>query len=133
MSHFTKTELPVPMTDREALIKAAEFLGCKVLENAKARGWGKNTYAGEIVLQHPKTKFDVALNRNKEGAYEPYADLFTGEVQKIYGTRESPFGKLVARYGAERAKKIARALGHTIYEHVDPQTGTITQRVVIGQ
>lgn len=133
MSHFTKTELPIQMTDRKALIKAAEFLGCKVLKNAQARGWSKNTYKGEIVLQHPDSPYDVALNKDKNGAYQPTADLFGGHIQKVYGTPDTPYGKLVARYGAERAKKIAKALGHTLYESVDKETGTITHRVVIGQ
>lgn len=132
MSHITKTKVPIPMTDRDCIIRAAKALGCKIIENGEARYWRGQKHKGEIVLQHQDSPFDVALNRDKNGAYQPEADLWGGHIQKIYGTPESPFGKLVSRYGAERAKKIARALGHTVYETVDQKTGTIIHKVVIN-
>jgi hypothetical protein len=132
VSHFTKTDLPIQMKDREVIIKAAQKLGCAVLENAIARGWAGQEHSGELVLRHPESPYDVALNRNKEGAYEPTADLYQGHVARIFGTsRENPYGKLIARYGAEKAKKLARVLGYAVHETVDPRTGTITQKVVI--
>ena len=132
MSHVTKTELPVQMTDKDCILRAAKFLGCKALENAEAVGWRGQKNKGEIVLKHKDSKFDVALNRDKNGAYQPEADLWGGGVQKVYGTPESTYGKLVSRYGAEKAKKVAKALGHTIYESVDQKTGKITHKVVLN-
>jgi len=134
MSHITTTELPIQMTDREVLIKAAKFLGCKVLQNDDAVGYGGRVMAkGEIVLKHEQCPHDVALNKNKNGAYQPSADLWGGHIQRVYGTKESPYGKLVAMYGAEKAKKVAKALGHTVYQTVDQQTGEVRQKVVISQ
>jgi hypothetical protein len=134
MSHITTTELPIQMMDRDALIKAARLLGCKVLQNADAVGYqGRVMARGEIVLTPDQSPHDVALNKDKNGAYQPSADLWGGHIQKIYGTKENPYGKLIALYGAEKAKKIAKALGHTVYQTVDQQTGEVRQRVVISQ
>jgi len=132
MSHFTKTELPVPLKDRQLIKKAAQKLGCEVLENAEARGWRGQTHFGEIVLRHKNSPYDVALIKNKKtGAYEPIADLYGGHIENIFGTSEHPDGKLVARYGAETTKKLAQVLGYAVTETVDPKTGTITHKVVI--
>ena len=35
MSHVTKTELPVEMTDKDCILRAAKFLGCKHLKTLK--------------------------------------------------------------------------------------------------
>lgn len=130
MSHFTKCELPVAMTDMQCLTKAAEKLGCTVLKNANAAGYRGQTQQADLVLKHPQSRYDVAMLKNKEGAYEPHADMMGGEIRNVYGTPESAFGKLVARYGAEKAKKVAKALGHTLYESVDKESGQITHKVV---
>ncbi len=127
MSHNTTAQLP-GIKDRGALIKAAEKLGCAVTVNGVAKLYRNNTAQGEIVLSHPNSQYDVALNK-KDGVYEFTTDFFFGEVEKVYGKN---FGKLVARYGAEVAKKIAKLNGYHIKETVDQKTGTITHKVVLS-
>ena len=116
----------------EVLIKAI-ISWLQVLQ-VDAVGYGGRVMAkGRIVLKHEQCPQDVALNKNKNGAYQPSADLWGGHIQRVYGTKESPYGKLVAMYGAEKAKKVAKALGHTVYQTVDQQTGEVRQKVVISQ
>lgn len=128
MSHNTTAKLP-GIKDRGALIKAAEKLGCTVIVNGEAKLYRGNTAKGEVVLTHPKSRYDVALNKADGGVFEFTTDFFLGEVEQVYG---KGFGKLVARYGAEVAKKIARLNGYQIKESVDQKTGAITHRVVMS-
>jgi len=130
MSHVTRTESPVAIKDKAALVSAAQKLGAEVLFDEEARGWSSLRHRGEIVLRHPESRYDVALNR-VEGVYELNADLFGGGVEKVYGTKEHPYGKLVALYGAEVARKVALLRGYRVEQTMD-QRGIVTQRVVVG-
>jgi len=127
MSHNTTAQLP-GIKDRVALIKAAEKLGCTVAINGVAKMYANNTAQGDVVLTHPGSPYDVALNK-REDVFEITTDFWGGHIEKVYGKN---FGKLVARYGAEVAKKIARLNGYQIKETVDQKTGTITHKVVVS-
>ncbi len=127
MSHNTTAQLP-GIKDRGALIKAAKKLGCTVTIDGVARLYQSNTAQGEIVLSHPGSPYDVALNK-KDGVFEFTTDFFAGGIESVYGKN---FGKLVARYGAEVAKKIAKLNGYQIKETVDQKTGAITHKVVLS-
>ena len=132
MSHVISLETSVQMTDKGCIIKAAEKLGCKTLEKAKARYWNGQFHYGDIVVQHPQSPYDLAFNKQENGAYKVEGDLWGGHIAKIYGTPGKPLSKLEAAYQAEKSKKIAKALGHTLIETVDPQTGVIRHKVVIS-
>lgn len=132
MSHVTRTQSPVPLRDRPAIAAAARALGAEVLFDVEARGWDGSTHRGEIVLKHPESSFDVALNKNADGVYEFSADLYDGSVQRLYGTGEHVYGRLVALYGAEVARKVALLRGYRVTQTLDPQTGVVTQKVVIA-
>ena len=131
MSHITKSKTPIPLKDRQSLEKAAKKLGCQVLFNTKAIGYQGAENQGEIVLRHKESPYDVALNRDNLGFYQPEADLFRGHIQKIYGTKESAYGKLIALYGAEVARKVARLKGWNVTQKLCPKTGKVTQKITL--
>jgi len=132
VSHVTTTQAPIPLRDKNAIVAAAKKLGCQVLFDAEAVGWANQVHRGEIVLKHPSCRYDVALNRNEQGVYEFNADLMGNEVGRVYGTPEHVYGRLIALYGAEVVRKLALLRGYRVEQKVDEKTGTVIQRVVIG-
>ena len=131
MSHITKTLFPIPLRDMDALISAARILGATALKNADARGWHGALTKGEVVLVHPESDYDVAVNKQAKGdLYELSADLYSGSVSKVYGTPAHPYGKLIALYGAEVCRKAALLRGCKVTQSINEATGEVVQRVV---
>lgn len=121
---------PCQISNLDALDAAARKLGCQVLKQAKARAWGSQKIPGERVYTHPNSPFDVAVNKQSgKDTYQLEADLHGGHIQKVYGTPESTYGRLVTLYGAEEAKKILTTYGYTVYE-TRQKDGRIAQKAV---
>ena len=72
MSHNTTAKLLALKTG--ALIKAAEKLGF-VIVNGEANLWG-NTARVRLYLTHPKSRYDVALNKADGGVFEFTTDFW---------------------------------------------------------
>ena len=107
MSHFTDVETEI--RDVIALQAACNELGFELLENAKARGYGKSHIKGEYVIKL-KGPYDIALNRNKETTFALTTDWWNGNVEKEVGHK---FGKLLQFYGVCKARAEAQAKGYT--------------------
>lgn len=82
MSHFTtiKTEIK----DIDALKAACAELGLSVEANAKARGYQKNTLAGDYVIRL-KGPYDVAVRQETNGQYSLHTDFWQGHVENELG------------------------------------------------
>ena len=75
MSHFTTIKTQIK--DLEALRLACTELGLSLLQKAEARGYGGNKLAGDYTIKL-KGPFDIAVQRQKEGAFGFTSDLWAG-------------------------------------------------------
>jgi hypothetical protein len=123
MSHFTT--IATQVRDIEALRSAVTELGLELLENAAARGYAKNQTCGDYVIRL-KGPYDVALNRNQDGAYGITTDWWDGHVERELG---SNFGRLLQLYGVHKATMEARKHGHFVRRQAQ-QDGSI--KLTIG-
>ena len=108
MSHFTTIETQI--RDTEALRAACTELGLELIPNSEARGYYTQTTKGEYVIRL-KGPYDVALNRQPDGAYAMTTDWFNGEVEREVGPN---FGKLTQLYAVNKATIEARKKGWTV-------------------
>ena len=72
MSHFTKLE-NVAITDIKAFLKAAKELGFEKVDTKTMNGYQGNTMDAEVVVRHPKCKYDIGLVKKDKG-YEMVSD-----------------------------------------------------------
>jgi Protein of unknown function (DUF1257) len=107
MSHFTTIKTQIK--DLEALRKALEEMGLTLLTNANARGFVNSTTRGEYVIQL-KGPYDIALNKQPDGAYGLTTDWWAEHVEKEVG---KDFGKLLQLYGVHKAILEAKKKGYT--------------------
>ena len=108
MSHFATIQTQI--RDIDALREACTELGLQVVENAEARGYGKNRHRGDfvIVLKGP---YDVALNRQPDTSFGLTTDWYDGHVEKEVG---KDYGKLLQLYGVYKATREARQRGYIV-------------------
>ena len=108
MSHFTTIKTQIK--DIEALRLACTELGLSLLQKTDARGYGGNKLAGEYTIKL-KGPFDIAVQRQKEGAYGFTSDLWAGHVEQEVGKN---YGRLLQLYAVHMATKEARKKGHFV-------------------
>jgi hypothetical protein len=108
MSHFT--EIKTQIKDIEALRLACQELGLSLVPNAETRGYYENKTKGDYVVQL-KGPYDIALNKQPDGAYGITADLWNGHVEKEVGQN---YGKLLRLYGVHKATIEARKKGLSV-------------------
>jgi hypothetical protein len=105
MSHFT--EIRTRITDIEALRTACGELGVELLDNATARGYGRNVRHGQHVIRL-KGPYDIAVNPTDTGDYSLETDLWQGHVERELGP---DLGRLRQLYGVHKATAEARRRG----------------------
>jgi hypothetical protein len=108
MSHFATIKTQVK--DIDALRDACAEMGLMVLQNVEARGYGTNRHRGEYVVAL-KGPYDIALNRQPDGAYGLTTDWWDGHVEKEVG---KDYGKLLQLYGVHKATREARQRGYSV-------------------
>ena len=108
MSHFATIQTQV--RDIHALIAACNEMGFPVSSNAEARGFSHNKQKGDFVVRL-KGPYDVAVNRNPDGAYGLTTDWWDGHVEKEVG---KDYGKLLQLYAVHKATIEARKKGHLV-------------------
>ena len=108
MSHFTTINTQIK--DIEALRSACTELGLSVLSKTNARGYVSNTTKGEFVIKL-KGPYDIALNKQKDGAYGITSDLWAGHVEQEVG---KSYGRLLQLYAVHKATREARKRGHFV-------------------
>ena len=108
MSHFT--EIQTEVRDIEALRAACFEMGVALLENAEARGYGRNRRHGEYVIRL-RGPYDIALNRTPGGAFHLATDWWRGHVEKEVGKN---CGRLLQLYGVHKATLEARRRGYAV-------------------
>ena len=119
MSHFTKLSLEIK--NIKALILAAEKMGLKVEENAKARGWQGNRLKADYVIRGD-AGYDVAVQKKANGSYELVADwsMMNSSFKKIVGPNG---GLLVQNYGVACVAELAEEQNmNTEFELVEDGT-----------
>jgi len=107
MSHFASIQTEI--RDLEALAAACNELNLPLLRDTEARGFGTNRRRGELVIRL-KGPYDIALNRQKTGAYSLECDWWAGHVEKELG---QGCGRLLQLYGVYKAQAEARRKGYT--------------------
>ena len=105
MSHFT--QIHTKITDVEALRAACAELGLEVVENAQARGFGRNTRSARHVIRLAGP-YDVAVNPTDSGEFALETDLWQGHVEKELGPG---LGRLRQLYGVHKATAEAKRRG----------------------
>jgi Protein of unknown function (DUF1257) len=108
MSHFATIQTQIK--DIQALKDACSEMGLLLLQNTDARGYGTNRHRGEYVIAL-KGPYDIAVNRQPDGAYGLTTDWWDGHVEKEVG---KDYGKLLQLYGAHKATQEARRKGYTV-------------------
>jgi hypothetical protein len=107
MSHFTTIKTQIK--DLEALRLALQEMGLTLHSNAEARGFISSTTKGEYVIRL-KGPYDIALNKQSDGAYGLTTDWWDGQVEREVGKN---YGKLLQLYGIHKATLEARKKGYT--------------------
>ncbi len=107
MSHFTTIQTQV--RDIAALRSACAELGIELLDNAKARGYSRNTRRGDHVIRL-KGPYDIAVNKQPDGNYGLTTDWYQGHVEREVGAN---YGRLLQLYGVCKAQAEARRKGYT--------------------
>jgi hypothetical protein len=108
MSHFTTIKTQIK--DPEALRTASGELGLMFLENADARGFGGTKRHGDYVIRL-KGPFDIAVNRQPDGAFGLTTDWWNGHVEQEVG---KDYGRLLQLYGVHKASREARRKGLSV-------------------
>ena len=114
MSHFTTIQTQI--RDIAALREACRELGLQIDENAVARGYGSNSHKGEYVIRL-KGPYDIALQRQPDGAYGLTTDWWAGHVEKEVGPN---YGRLLQLYAVQKATREALKKGHTVHRAALP-------------
>jgi len=109
MSHFTTIQTQIK--DIDALQDACKELSLQLLQNAEARGYGSSLKRGEFIIRL-KGPYDVALNRQSDGAYGLSTDWWDGHVEKEVGTN---YGRLLQLYAAHKTTREARKRGLCVH------------------
>ena len=108
MSHFTSIQTQIK--DIEALRAACGELGLPLLADAQARGFAGAELHGDYVIQL-NGPYDIAANRQPDGAYGLAADWWDGHVEKEVGPN---YGRLLQLYAVHKATREARKRGLTV-------------------
>lgn len=108
MSHFTTIKTQIK--DIEALKTACQEMGLTVQQDASARGYAGNAIKGDYVIQL-KGPYDIALQKQEDGAYGITADLWNGHVEKEVGKN---YGRLLQLYGVHKTTIEARKKGLSV-------------------
>jgi hypothetical protein len=108
LSHFTTIQTQI--RDLDALRDACAEMGLQLVANADARGYAGNSTHGEHVIRL-NGPYDIALNRQPDGAYGLATDWWASHVEKEVGPN---FGKLLQLYGVHKASREARKKGLTV-------------------
>ena len=108
MSHFTTIQTQIK--DMDALREACSELSLELLQNAEARGYGSSLKRGEFIIRL-KGPYDVALNRQSDGAYGLTTDWWDGHVEKEVGTN---YGRLLQLYALHKTAREARKRGLSV-------------------
>jgi hypothetical protein len=124
MSHFT--QIKTQIKDIAALRSACQELGLRLLQNAQARGYYENKTTGDFVIRL-KGPYDIAVNKQPDGAYGLTADLWQGQVEKEAGLG---YGKLLQLYGVHKATLEARKKGLSVLRR--PQQNGSIKLVLMG-
>jgi len=109
MSHFTTIQTQIK--DIDALRDACKELSLELLQNAEARGYGSSLQRGEFIIRL-KGPYDVALNRQRDGAYGLSTDWWDGHVEKEVGTN---YGRLLQLYAAHKTTREAQKRGLRVH------------------
>jgi len=113
VSHFTTIKTQIK--DIEALQQACMEMGLTVQQNANARGYSGNEIKGDYMIQL-KGPYDIALNKEENGAYGLTSDLWNGHVEQEVGKN---YGKLLQLYGVHKATIEARKKGLTVLRRAE--------------
>ena len=106
MSHFTSIQTQI--RDLDALADACKELGVELVHKGVARGYATNTRTGDAVIKL-KGPYDIALNRQEDGAYGLTTDWWNGHVEKEVGAN---FSRLLQLYGVHKAMREAKKKGY---------------------
>jgi len=108
MSHFT--EIKTQIKDIEALRLACQEMGLPLLQDTEARGYYENKTKGDYVIKL-KGPYDIAVNKQPDGAFGLTSDLWQGHVEKAVG---QGYGKLLQLYGVHKTTIEARKKGLSV-------------------
>ncbi len=118
MSHFTTIQTQIK--DIDVLRAACGELGLTLLPHTEARGYYQNTIKGDYVIRL-KGPYDIALNKQQDGAYGITADLWAGHVESEVG---KGYGRLLQLYGVHKTMREARRKG-LLVKRSQQQNGAI--------
>lgn len=117
MSHTTT--LKTSIKDVRAIRQAAKECGVELLENAKPRMFyqDQQKFNSEFVLRL-KGRYDVGLNKQKDGSYALAFDPWGGDIQRELGNAakgpNAVVGKFLQAYAKHAAINAATAKGYSV-------------------
>ncbi len=123
MSHFTT--ITTQIKDIAALRSACSELGLELVARGTARGYASNSLEGDHIIRL-KGPYDIALNKEPDGAFGLATDWWDGHVEKEVG---AGFGRLLQLYAVHKATAEARKRGHMVQRKAQ-RDGSI--KLVIG-
>lgn len=141
MSHTT-TIGTVAIRDLQALQQAVNELkatgvDCTLVQNAKPRMYYTHQEVQcDWVLKIPTAKYDVGFEKQKDGSYVPFTDLYGGSVGQTIGAScpmpNSPdgkaqhaIGKLMQNYTKNATVNQARRQGMTVERATVDDAGNV--------
>ena len=96
--------------DIEALRSALGEMGLALFPDVEARGYYESKLKGDFVIRL-KGPYDVALNKQPDGAYGLTTDWWAGHVEKEVG---KDFGRLLQLYGVHKTMLEAKRRGYSV-------------------
>jgi len=111
MSHMIKSDCPV-IKNLKSLDKACNERKCTLNTNQKeATFYAGHKMACDATISVPGSSYQIALVKNKDGAYEMFTDSFCSTFSSVVGPHG---GKISQHYQIEEHKRIAKANGQSI-------------------
>lgn len=123
------------ITAIEAAVDALKSQGVNIVlkRNAVPRMYYNNQHgACEYVLSLPTAKYDVGLEKQKDGSYVPIFDEFSGYVAQVLGVKtkgkgdaRNAIGKFLQQYAVEAARIAAIQQGYNIDSITTDEHGNV--------
>lgn len=126
MSHFTNVRTEI--RDMEALENALSSMHLNMEHNAKCRYYYGTTIKENVA--HLPGPYDVAFEKDVNGAYNISADFYGGHVAKTIGANGAI---LIGRYTMEKLKKEAKKLGFKVYPKNNSQAKVVDPKEAAGK
>jgi hypothetical protein len=123
------------VSDISALQAAVAEHGATIKSNVRPRMYFSDQHGVcDYVITHPNSKYDIGLEKDKDGNYDFVFDPWEGHLFKVFGDsrggKVSHIAKIVQSYNKHAMINAAIAKGYTVTNCLTESDGTVN--LVLG-